>query len=106
MLHDTVELDHVGLCCDGDLVRTDVRAEGGWQARSFRGTRWQVARDPDKVAWRLNGYRVLRTRARYETVIWVPRGDADDPSRDPAAFEAIAGYLLRCGVRPLGPLPY
>ena len=77
--------------------------DGGWQARSFRGTRWQVARDPDKVAWRLNGYRVLLTRARYETVIWVPRGDADDPSRDPAVLDRVAAFLLRAGVRPLRP---
>ncbi len=93
-----LELDHVGLCWDGDLVREG--ADGAWQARSFRGTRWQVARDPDKIAWRLNSYRVLLTRARYETVIWVPRGDAEDPSRDPALFERVARYLLSCGVRP------
>ncbi len=95
-----LELDHVGLCWDGDLVREGP--EGGWQARSFRGTRWQVARDADKVAWRLNSYRVLLTRARYETVIWVPRGDAEDPSRDPAVFERVAGYLASCGVRGCG----
>ncbi|MCQ8242271.1 DNA/RNA helicase domain-containing protein [Rhizosaccharibacter radicis] len=96
-----LELDHVGLCWDGDLVRRSGRA--AWDVRSFRGTRWQIARDADKIAWRLNTYRVLLTRARYETVIWVPRGDADDPTRDPALFDEVADFLERCGARPAVP---
>jgi hypothetical protein len=91
-----LELDQVGLCWDGDLVREGTGP--GWQARSFRGTRWQVSRDPDKIAWRLNSYRVLLTRARYETLIWVPRGAAEDPSRDPAVLDRIASFLLEYGV--------
>ena len=47
---------------------------------------------------KLNAYCVLLTRARYETVIWVPRGDAADP----AAMDAVAAYLLHCGAHPLG----
>jgi hypothetical protein len=57
-----------------------------------------VSRDPDKIAWRLNSYRVLLTRARYETLIWVPRGAAEDPSRDPAVLDRIASFLLEYGV--------
>ncbi len=94
-----LELDHVGLCWDGDLVREG--AGPAWQARSFRGTRWQVARDGDKIAWRLNTYRVLLTRARFDTIIWVPRGDPDDPTRDPAVLDRVARFLTLCGVRPL-----
>ena len=98
-----LELDQVGVCWDGDLIRPERGAEepGPWQARSFRGTRWQIARDADKIAWRLNTYRVLLTRARYDTVIWVPRGDTDDPSRDPAMLDRIARFLTVCGVREL-----
>lgn len=99
-----LELDQVGLCWDGDLVRAGDGTEA-WQARSFRGTRWQQSRDPDKIAWRLNTYRVLLTRARFDTIIWVPRGDADDPMRDPAVFDRIAGFLGACGVRSLAEAP-
>ena len=55
----------------------------------------------------VNTYRVLLTRARYETVIWVPRGIAAraTPSttrtRDAAEMDAIADFLLACGARPL-----
>ncbi|WP_419730645.1 DNA/RNA helicase domain-containing protein [Lichenicola sp.] len=98
-----LELDQVGVCWDADLIRAvgGAAESGPWQARSFRGTRWQIARDADKIAWRLNTYRVLLTRARYDTIIWVPRGDPDDPSRDPDIFDRIATFLVGCGVRSL-----
>jgi hypothetical protein len=95
-----LELDVVGLAWGGDFVR----GRAGWSARGFAGNTWQVAaKDADFIR---NTYRVLLTRARYETVIWVPRGSsADDPFHDrtrPAAeMDAIADYLLACGARPL-----
>ena len=89
-----LELDIAGLCWGGDLVR----AGGAWQVRDFRGTAWQVARDAERRANRINTYRVLLTRARYLTAIWVPRGDAADRTRPPAEFEAVAAYLQSCGV--------
>ena len=96
-----LELDHVGLCWGGDLIRT---ADGGaWCARRFSGTRWQVSRDADKIAWRVAAYRVLLTRARYGTIVWVPSGDAADPTRPPAIYDAIAAFLQACGVDALAP---
>ncbi len=96
VLPNTVELDHVGLCWDGDLIR--LPAQRAWQVRSFCGTDWQVARDTHKIAYRLNTYRVLLTRARYETIIWVPVGDAADRTRDPRILDGIADFLRACGV--------
>ena len=93
-----LELDHVGVCWGGDLIRGDAQA---WRARRFVGTRWQVSRDADKIDWRLAAYRVLLTRARYGTIIWVPAGEAEDPTRPPATYDAIADFLSLCGVRPL-----
>jgi hypothetical protein len=89
-----LELDFVGLCWGGDLVP----GARGWQARAFVGTDWQNLRAPERVSNRLNTYRVLLTRARYHTVIWVPRGDGSDRTRPPAEFEAIAAFLAACGV--------
>ena len=93
-----LELDAAGLCWDGDLVREGAT----WHTRAFRGTTWTRPRGAETVQNKLNAYRVLLTRARYETVIWVPRGDAADPTRDPAAMDAVAAYLLHCGAHPLG----
>ena len=55
-----LELDHVGLCWDADLVR----GPAGWHARAFRGTAWTALRRPEALSNRLNAYRVLLTRAR------------------------------------------
>jgi hypothetical protein len=91
-----LELDRAGLCWDADLIR----GPAGWQARRFRASRWTAA-SPAARANRLNAYRVLLTRARHLTIIWVPQGDEQDPTRDPAQYDAVAAYLLSCGARAL-----
>jgi hypothetical protein len=92
-----LELDYVGLCWDGDLARAgDGHA---WVARNFKGTKWQIMRSAEAIANQLNTYRVLLTRARYETVIFVPRGDARDATRDPAVYDGVAAFLVASGVR-------
>ena len=94
-----LELDRVGVCWDADLVRT---ADGAaWQARAFRATAWTLPRDATVLANKLNAYRVLLTRARQATCVWVPRGDPRDPTRDPARYDAIAAFLTACGARAL-----
>jgi hypothetical protein len=90
-----LELDAAGLCWGGDLVRVGA----AWQVRDFRGTKWQVAREGDRRENRLNTYRVLLTRARLLTVIWVPRGDAADRTRAPEEMDAVAAFLIACGAR-------
>ncbi|HWT09056.1 MAG TPA: DNA/RNA helicase domain-containing protein [Roseomonas sp.] len=95
-----LELDVAGVAWGGDLAWT----REGWRTRRFTGAAWQ-RRDKD-AHYVINKYRVLLTRARYETIIWVPRGSrADDPfhdaTRDAAAMDAIAGFLAACGARPL-----
>ena len=92
-----LELDEVGLCWDGDLIRAGNR----WVARSVRGSAWVTPRRSDTVLNRLNAYRVLLTRARHRTVIWVPRGDADDPTRCPKLLDEVAAFLTACGVQQL-----
>ncbi len=93
-----LELDAAGLCWDADLLWDGTQ----WHARAFRGTGWTRPRAALKRQNKLNAYRVLLTRARYETVIWVPPGDARDPSRDPGGLDAVAAYLLSCGAHRLG----
>lgn len=94
-----LELDVVGLAWGNDFL-PDPR--GGWRARHFVGTRWHRA-EKDHAFIR-NTYRVLLTRARYETVIYVPPGDAADPTRPPAEFDAIAEALAEAGARALEPV--
>ena len=92
-----LELDEVGLCWGGDLVR----AGGGWTAREFVGTAWQTRRAAEAIGNRVNTYRVLLTRARYGTVIFVPCGDTADATRRPEDLDAVAAFLAACGVEAL-----
>jgi hypothetical protein len=91
-----LELDLVGLCWGGDLIWN-----GRWQNRKFSGSKWQNPTGRDARDFRLNTYRVLLTRARYETIIWVPYGDVTDPTREPELLDQTAEFLIACGARPL-----
>ncbi len=92
-----LELDWTSLCWGGDLYP----AGGQWVCRAFRGTAWQQVRQQAVRRFIINKYRVLLTRAREGTVIWVPPGDSTDPTRRPAVCDAVASYLAACGVRQL-----
>ena len=92
-----LELDFVGICWGGDLSWSNDR----WVTRRFAGTAWQMA-SGERRRFILNSYRVLLTRAREGVVIWVPRGDANDPTRDPISYDRTAEFLLACGATNLG----
>jgi Schlafen group 3, DNA/RNA helicase domain len=92
-----LELDYTGLCWGGDLIRH----RGRWQVRDFRGSRWTIARGAEAIANTMNTCRVLLTRARYETIIWVPTGSVEDETRPPDVYDAVANFLLDCGVHSL-----
>jgi hypothetical protein len=97
-----LELDQVGICWGNDLVR--YPGHPAWVARNFAGTRW-LTRNEAATAYQINTYRVLLTRARYETVIWIPAGAADDVTRLPVEFDAIAAFFEYCGAQPLDLAP-
>src|ERR1700738_2816973 len=74
---------------------------GGGSVRAFRHgpeSKWGIVRREIKQIYRKNAYRVLLTRARQGIVIYVPAGDALDPTRNPAELDGTAEYLLECGV--------
>lgn len=100
-----LELDLAGLCWGGDFIRSG----DAWRARRLMGHRWVPDGEHDFVR---NTYRVLLTRARAETIIWVPPGSPvgafHDSTRPAAEMDAIAAYLGLCGAQPLAettPLP-
>jgi hypothetical protein len=98
-----LELDHAGLCWDADLIRNNGTVD--WVARNFVGTKWQIIRAAQGRVNQVNTYRVLLTRARYETILFVPRGNATDATRPPAVYDAIAAFLAHCGATDLQTVP-
>ena len=89
-----LELDWVGMCWDIDFRR----GNGAWSMHDFQGARWRNIHEPRRKTYLANAYRVLLTRARQGMVIYVPRGDAQDHTRPPAHYDAVADYLKRCGI--------
>jgi hypothetical protein len=90
-----LELDWVGLCWGGDLTPSNP---GEWEYRKFRGSMWQQVHGDAERTYVRNRYRVLLTRARLGMVIWIPPGNADDSTLDPARFDRTARLLLEAGV--------
>jgi hypothetical protein len=89
-----LELDWACVAWDADLRF----AERGWKYRSFRGNRWEQVKKKDRRQYLLNAYRVLLTRARQGMVLFVPKGDSSDPTRDPAFYDGTFEYLAEIGV--------
>jgi hypothetical protein len=83
-----LELDSALLCWGSDLVRE----QGNWSSEGARRYRkGSLVRDPHRL--RLNAYRVLLTRGRDGTVIFVPPMTTLGETWD---------YLGACGIAPLG----
>jgi DUF2075 family protein len=91
-----LELDWVGVCWGGDFTFSPM--DGCWVHRGFSGKQWGDVNSPVDRQYLLNTYRVLLTRAREGTIIWVPTGDCADTTRSPDHFNATAEYLTRCGI--------
>ena len=93
-----LELDWIGLCWGGDFVWNELQ---GWQLRALRPgklSKWNTIKNFEKRIYRKNAYRVLLTRARQGMIVFVPKGNPNDPTNSPDDFETTAQYLVRCGV--------
>jgi hypothetical protein len=89
-----LELDWVCVTWDADLRRSGSH----WLHRKFHGSRWQTVKHVDHQRYLVNAYRVLLTRARQGMAIFVPPGDAADPTRLPAFYDGTFEYLVSLGV--------
>jgi Schlafen group 3, DNA/RNA helicase domain len=89
-----LELDWTCVTWDADLRFTG----SGWSFHDFRGDRWCNIGNTDNRAYLRNAYRVLLTRARQGMVIFVPPGNATDPTRSAAFYDSTFGYLLELGI--------
>ncbi len=93
-----LELDWVGVCWGEDFAWDGIK----WVSNRFTNKKWiprkmKTEADAQKHQFRLNGYRVLLTRARQGMIIYVPQPPRSDESRLPADLERTAAYLIQCG---------
>ena len=92
-----LELDWACVTWDGDFRYS----ENGWEHKSFCGSRWNNIKKPERQNYLKNAYRVLLTRARQGMVIVVPKGDQEDPTRNPKYYDPTFEYLREIGLRVL-----
>jgi len=93
-----LELDWTCVTWDGDLRF----AGSDWTYHDFRGKRWCNVVKPDNKNYLRNAYRVLLTRARQGMVIFVPLGDARDPTRSSEVYDSTFSYLREIGIPLVG----
>lgn len=95
------EFDVQGLELDWCLVAwdADYRVQNGrfehWQ---FKGTKWQRRGQEASQKYLENAYRVLLTRARQGMVLYIPKGDNKDLTRQSAYYDDTYAYLRDCGI--------
>jgi hypothetical protein len=59
--------------------------------------RWYFEKSEEKREFARNKYRVLLTGGRIGVVLFVPRGDERDETREVAVFDSTAEFLVNCG---------
>lgn len=91
-----LELDWCCVAWDGDFRYADE----GWRYFQFNGGyRWNNVNQEVRRMYRKNAYRVLLTRARQGLIIFVPQGDANDPTRLPEFYDSTFNYLKDIGLK-------
>jgi hypothetical protein len=94
-----LELDWTLVTWDADLRHS----QGTWSYHNFRGAKWETIWSQENQRNLKNAYRVLLTRARQGVAIFVPPGSHDDPTRQPAIYDATFQYLQDIGLQTLAP---
>lgn len=89
-----LELDWSIVCWDGDYRFNGCEFEH-W---AFKGTEWQRVKSEMNALYLKNAYRVLLTRARQGTIIFIPPGDDEDHTRSHSFFDHTYEYLKKIGI--------
>ena len=89
-----LELDFVGVCWSWDLVLQRNR----WIPRSLTSASasWSITKS--KSHFQTNAYRVLLTRSRKGMIVWIPKGDISDSSRDINEMDLVARSFVAAGI--------
>jgi hypothetical protein len=89
-----LELDFVGVCWSWDLILQRKK----WIPRSLTASTasWSITKS--KSHFQTNAYRVLLTRSRKGMIVWIPRGEDSDTSRDCGEMDLVARCFAEAGI--------
>lgn len=90
-----------GLEVDWAIVGWDASlrpSKEGWACYNFSRKDWKNILNADDQRYLINSFRVVLTRARQGMVIFVPKGDIEDHTRNPKYYDEIYEYLKEVGL--------
>jgi len=90
-----LELDWTCVAWDADFRFEDNK----WIIKDFIGDDWSNVNIEQNRLFHKNTYRILLTRARQGLVIFIPEGDVEDPTRNPAFYNGTYNYLKEIGLQ-------
>ncbi len=89
-----LEIDYAILAWDADLRYST----NGFDYYKFRGTKWNHIKLEQRKRYLKNAYRVLLTRARQGLIIYIPKGNDKDPTRQEIYYGRTYDYLKKIGI--------
>lgn len=89
-----LEIDYSVVAWEGDYRFN----HGVFTYNKFEGSSWKKINSQIERDYLKNSYRVLLTRSRQGFVIYVPKGNADDITRNPALYDETYAYLKSIGI--------
>jgi hypothetical protein len=90
-----LELDWVVVGWDADLRYSNNQ----FTYFEFKGTKWQKIKQPTRMKFLENAYRVLLTRARQGLVIFIPEGNDNDPTTRRDFYQGTYKYFVELGIQ-------
>lgn len=89
-----LEIDYAVVAWEGDFRFV----EGDFTYNNFSGSSWSKINKKIDQDYLKNSYRVLLTRSRQGFVIYVPKGNYEDITRNPAFYDETYEYLKSLGI--------
>ena len=90
-----LEIDYAVVAWEGDFRFSD----GQFTYNKFSGSSWAKVNNKIDQNYLKNSYRVLLTRSRQGFVIYVPKGNTEDATRDPSIYDDTYLYLKDIGIK-------
>lgn len=89
-----LEIDYAVVVWEADYRYLD----GKFTYNNFAGSSWSKVNNPIAQNYQKNSYRVLLTRARQGYIIYIPKGNAEDITRNPEYYDQTYNYLKKIGI--------
>ena len=89
-----LEIDYAVVVWEADYRYLD----GKFTYNNFAGSSWSRVNNQIAQNYQKNSYRVLLTRARQGYIIYIPKGNAEDVTRNPEYYDQTYNYLKKIGI--------